>query len=236
DRRNHGGRMASHRRRRRAGRGRILPHPRPGQGHVHLRGGERVSGRGRVGADGPPGGGGGGGGGHARPPLGRNRHRRGGDPVTGFRGGTDRMVPGKAGPLQGPAADPVHRRSPPLRNEQSAETRTDRLAGGQRVTSEPWIEEPAPPTSVDGAALSSRGERTRGALPQAAEEGFAEHGWEEASIVKITERAGVSQGTFYRYFVSKQAIFDELVDDLNRRGRRAMAEGAARGRSRTEAE
>lgn len=104
------------------------------------------------------------------------------------------------------------------------------------MTSEPWIEEPAPPTSVDGAALSSRGERTRGALLQAAEEVFAEHGWEEASIVKITERAGVSQGTFYRYFVSKQAIFDELVDDLNRRVRRAMAEGAARGRSRTEAE
>ncbi|MGA7271887.1 MAG: TetR/AcrR family transcriptional regulator [Acidimicrobiia bacterium] len=104
------------------------------------------------------------------------------------------------------------------------------------MTAEPWIEEPEPPTSVDGVALSARGVRTRRALLEAAEQVFAEHGWEQASIVKITERAGVSQGTFYRYFVSKQAIFDELVDDLNRRVRRAMAEGAARGQTRTEAE
>ncbi|REK19084.1 MAG: TetR/AcrR family transcriptional regulator, partial [Actinobacteria bacterium] len=89
---------------------------------------------------------------------------------------------------------------------------------------------------MDGGALSARGERTRRALLEAAEEVFGELGWETASIVKITERAGVSQGTFYRYFVSKQAIFDELVDDLNRRVRRAMAEGAARGLTRTEAE
>ncbi|MBA3875921.1 MAG: TetR family transcriptional regulator [Anaerolinea sp.] len=82
----------------------------------------------------------------------------------------------------------------------------------------------------------SRGRRTRQALLDAAEQVFAEYGWEAASIVKITERAKVSQGTFYRYFVSKQAIFDELVDDLNRRVRRAMAEGAARGRTRTEIE
>lgn len=104
------------------------------------------------------------------------------------------------------------------------------------MSTEPWIEEAAPPTSVDGVALSARGEKTRRALLEAAEEVFAEYGWEAASIVKITERAGVSQGTFYRYFVSKQAIFDELVDDLNRRVRRAMAEGAARGQSRAEVE
>jgi AcrR family transcriptional regulator len=104
------------------------------------------------------------------------------------------------------------------------------------MTAEPWIEDPEPPTTVDGGTLSARGVRTRRALLEAAEQVFAEHGWEQASIVKITEGAGVSQGTFYRYFVSKQAIFDELVDDLNRRVRRAMAEGAAQGRTRTEAE
>lgn len=104
------------------------------------------------------------------------------------------------------------------------------------MSSEAWMEESQPSRSVDGVALSARGERTRRALLEAAEAVFAAHGWEEASIVKITEAAGVSQGTFYRYFVSKQAVFDELVDDLNRRVRRAMAEGAARGRTRTEAE
>ncbi len=104
------------------------------------------------------------------------------------------------------------------------------------MTAQRWPEDVEPPRAADGAALSTKGQRTRRALLEAAEEVFAEHGWEAASIVKITGRAGVSQGTFYRYFVSKQAIFDELVDDLNRRVRRAMAEGAAQGRSRAEAE
>ncbi|GIU92640.1 MAG: TetR family transcriptional regulator [Acidimicrobiia bacterium] len=98
------------------------------------------------------------------------------------------------------------------------------------------IEEPAPPRAADGRALSSKGERTRRRLLEAAERVFGEYGWEDASIVKITEAAGVAQGTFYRYFPSKEAIFEELVDDLNRRVRRAMSEGAARGRTRAEAE
>ena len=97
-------------------------------------------------------------------------------------------------------------------------------------------DEETPPTSVDGSTLSTRGERTRRALLDAAEAVFGEYGWEQASIVKITEKAGVSQGTFYRYFVSKQAIFDELVDDLNRRVRRAMAEGSSGATTRAEAE
>ena len=101
---------------------------------------------------------------------------------------------------------------------------------------DPSIADPRPLTSVDGAALSNRGRRTRAALLEAAEEVFVTYGWETASIVKITERAGVSQGTFYRYFVSKQAIFDELVGDLNRRVRRAMSEGAVGGRTRAEIE
>lgn len=98
------------------------------------------------------------------------------------------------------------------------------------------VEDPPDPTAVGGAALSAKGLRTRQRLIEAAEEVFAEYGWEEASIVKITEEAGVSQGTFYRYFLSKQAVFDELVEDLNRRVRHAMSEGAARGTNRVEAE
>ncbi len=98
------------------------------------------------------------------------------------------------------------------------------------------VEDPPDPTAVGGAALSAKGLRTRQRLIEAAEDVFAEYGWEEASIVKITEEAGVSQGTFYRYFLSKQAVFDELVEDLNRRVRHAMSEGAARGTNRVEAE
>ncbi len=65
---------------------------------------------------------------------------------------------------------------------------------------------------------------------------FSECGYAEASIVRITEAAGVAQGTFYLYFSGKQEIFDEVVRDLNRRVRAAMSEGAAGAAARLEAE
>jgi AcrR family transcriptional regulator len=92
------------------------------------------------------------------------------------------------------------------------------------------------PTGVDGRALSQRGTRTRQRVLEAAEAVFSEHGYHEASIVKITEAAGVGQGTFYLYFSSKQEVFDELVRDLNRRVRHAMKEASAKGKTRLEAE
>jgi AcrR family transcriptional regulator len=92
------------------------------------------------------------------------------------------------------------------------------------------------PTGADGRALSPRGTRTRQRLLEAAEAVFADHGYHDASVVKITEAAGVGQGTFYLYFASKQEVFDELVRDLNRRVRHAMKEGSSKGKTRLEAE
>ena len=90
--------------------------------------------------------------------------------------------------------------------------------------------------AVGRAARTGRGERTRARLLKAAEDVFTELGYHEASIVKIAESAGVASGTFYLYFSGKQEIFDELVEDLNRRVRHAMTEAASRGRTRGEAE
>ncbi len=84
--------------------------------------------------------------------------------------------------------------------------------------------------------LTPRGERTRRKLLEAAERVFAELGYHEASIVKITEAAGVGQGTFYLYFTSKKVIFDEVVLDLNARVRHAMTEASDRGDTRAERE
>jgi AcrR family transcriptional regulator len=84
--------------------------------------------------------------------------------------------------------------------------------------------------------LTPRGERTRRRLLDAAEQAFAELGYHDASIVKITEAAGVGQGTFYLYFASKKAVFDEVVLDLNARVRHAMTEASAGGRTRAERE
>ena len=84
--------------------------------------------------------------------------------------------------------------------------------------------------------LTARGERTRQKLLVAAERIFAELGYHEASIVKITEAAGVGQGTFYLYFSGKQQVFDEVVLDLNSRVRHAMTEASAKGTTRAERE
>jgi len=84
--------------------------------------------------------------------------------------------------------------------------------------------------------LTARGERTRQKLLESAERIFAEVGYHEASIVKITEAAGVGQGTFYLYFASKKEVFDEVVLDLNTRVRHAMTEAAEKGTTRSEQE
>ncbi len=94
----------------------------------------------------------------------------------------------------------------------------------------------AAPKGADGRVLSARGTRTRQRLLEAAESVFGELGYHDASVVKITEAAGVGQGTFYLYFASKQDVFDELVRDLNRRVRRAMKEASSQGTTRLEAE
>jgi AcrR family transcriptional regulator len=91
-------------------------------------------------------------------------------------------------------------------------------------------------TGADGRTLSSRGVETRQRLLDASEAVFGELGYHDASIVKVTEAAGVGQGTFYLYFASKKDVFDELVRDLNRRVRHAMKEASSQGKTRLEAE
>jgi AcrR family transcriptional regulator len=91
-------------------------------------------------------------------------------------------------------------------------------------------------TGAGGRALSRKGVETRRRLLETAEQVFADLGYPDASIVKITEAAGVGQGTFYLYFSSKQEIFDELVRDLNRRIRHAMKEASSQGKNRLESE
>ncbi|MGW2548722.1 TetR/AcrR family transcriptional regulator [Streptomyces sp. NPDC001635] len=84
--------------------------------------------------------------------------------------------------------------------------------------------------------LGAKGNRTRQRILDAAEAVFVELGYHDASIVKITEAAGVAQGTFYIYFPGKRELFEELVDDLNRRVRQAMTTASESGGSRLAAE
>jgi AcrR family transcriptional regulator len=90
--------------------------------------------------------------------------------------------------------------------------------------------------NVEGRPLSKRGLDTRRRLLDAAERVFGDLGYHDASVVRLAETAGVAGGTFYLYFDSKKAIFDELVRDLNRRVRKAMKDGSSQGTSRLESE
>lgn len=68
----------------------------------------------------------------------------------------------------------------------------------------------------DGKApRTARGERTLRKILDAARDEFGERGFAESSIVGITQRAGVALGTFYTYFDSKEAVFEELVRDMS---------------------
>jgi AcrR family transcriptional regulator len=46
---------------------------------------------------------------------------------------------------------------------------------------------------------------------------FAEKGYHAASIDDIIREAGIARGTFYLYFESKRAIFEELLDGYQQR-------------------
>lgn len=56
-----------------------------------------------------------------------------------------------------------------------------------------------------------RASEVREVIFRAAEQVVGAYGYAEASINRITEVAGIAQGTFYLYFDSRQALFDELL-------------------------
>ena len=65
--------------------------------------------------------------------------------------------------------------------------------------------------------VTARGRRTRAQLVAAAAEVFAEKRYLGTNIADIVARAGVAHGTFYRYFDSKEQIFNEVAIDLQRK-------------------
>jgi len=63
------------------------------------------------------------------------------------------------------------------------------------------------------ATTHRNADETRARILAAAQECFAEHGYDRASVSMICERARVTKGALYHHFASKQAIFLELLDD-----------------------
>ena len=63
---------------------------------------------------------------------------------------------------------------------------------------------------------AERNEQVRQRLFEAAARVVGELGYAEASVARITEAAGVAQGTFYNHFPSRQALLDALLPTLGR--------------------
>ncbi|HVX17411.1 MAG TPA: helix-turn-helix domain-containing protein [Acidimicrobiales bacterium] len=70
----------------------------------------------------------------------------------------------------------------------------------------------AKPAPQPGAPRSRKGVRTRARLIEAARDVFEEAGFLDARISDIAERAGLSHGSFYHYFDSKEQIFREVAE------------------------
>jgi len=66
-------------------------------------------------------------------------------------------------------------------------------------------------TSKRKLTRAEKADENRRTLFRAAAELVGEHGYAGASISRITERAGLAQGTFYLYFESRQHLFDQLL-------------------------
>ncbi len=86
------------------------------------------------------------------------------------------------------------------------------------------------------APRTNKGRETRRRILAAAETVFSSSGYSDASVARITDVAGVGQGTFYLYFDTKLELFEQLVEDLNRRVRRAMSEASTAAPDRIQAE
>ncbi|HWF16369.1 MAG TPA: TetR/AcrR family transcriptional regulator [Acidimicrobiales bacterium] len=64
---------------------------------------------------------------------------------------------------------------------------------------------------------SRKGVETRARLVAAAKEIFERDGFLDARISDIAEKAGLSHGSFYHYFESKEEVFREVVAEVDER-------------------
>ena len=74
------------------------------------------------------------------------------------------------------------------------------------------------PTTTSGKTTKlNRVERnawTKRKLFDAAARIVGQHGYAEASVARITEKAGVAQGTFYNHFANRQELLDQLLPTI----------------------
>jgi AcrR family transcriptional regulator len=76
----------------------------------------------------------------------------------------------------------------------------------------------------------ARGEATRGQLVAIATRMFAERGYEDTSIEAVLREAGVSRGSLYHHFASKEALFEAVAEGVETSvGEQTLAAATAAG-------
>lgn len=78
-------------------------------------------------------------------------------------------------------------------------------------------------TDKPSGPRSRKGVETRARLVGAAKEIFERDGFLDARISDIAEKAGLSHGSFYHYFESKEEVFREVVAEVDERLSAPMA-------------
>src|SRR3546814_5250161 len=81
----------------------------------------------------------------------------------------------------------------------------------------------------EGRNRVEKSELVRETLLWATAEVVGEVGYAAASITRITQKAGVAQGTFYNYFATRQEILDTLLPDVGEKMRQHIRERALGG-------
>jgi len=71
------------------------------------------------------------------------------------------------------------------------------------------------PSPKSNPPRSTKGVRTRARLLEAAKDVFEELGFLDTRVSDISDRAGLSHGSFYHYFESKEQIFRELAEEID---------------------
>jgi AcrR family transcriptional regulator len=94
------------------------------------------------------------------------------------------------------------------RTKGSSDRRTEATAGPAA--------QPVPPVD-DNRSLRPRGQRTRQQLLDAGAKVLPARGYHDARVDDIVELAGVSHGSFYRYFENKEDFFRVLAEEASSR-------------------
>lgn len=69
-------------------------------------------------------------------------------------------------------------------------------------------------TTVVKLSRAQRNESTKRRIFDAATKVVGKYGYADASVARITEEAGVAQGTFYNHFENRQELLDQLLPTI----------------------